>query len=131
MRQQYHIRQVAGETHVWDVFALLALARGLPVQQVALDGIAELQQAYWYPDSQPTTLDLIEHMRLVHAADLAYPIVLDADGKLMDGMHRVVKAVLAGQTHIAAVRLLVTPPPDCVNVDLDTLPYLDRVWDAV
>ena len=125
MRQQYHIRQVGNDTHVWDVNRLLRENTALPVISIPLQQIAELQQAYWFPDTHPTTTAIIEHMRLVEAADLAYPILIDAEGKLMDGMHRVAKALLAGHTHIHAQQLPHTPAPDFINVDVDSLPYDD------
>lgn len=125
MRQQYHIRQVGNDTHVWDVNRLLRENTALPVISIALQQIAELQQAYWFPEIHPTTTAIIEHMRLVEAADLTYPILIDAEGKLMDGMHRVAKALLAGHTHIHAQQLPHTPAPDFINVDLDSLPYED------
>ena len=125
MRQQYHIRQVGEDTHVWDVNRLLRLHANVPTQTVALSQIAEIQQAYWFPNTHPTTADIVEHMRLVEAADLAYPILMDAEGKLMDGMHRVAKALLAGHSHIHAQLLPQTPAPDFINVDVDSLPYDD------
>ena len=125
MRQQYHIRQVGEDTHVWDVNRLLRLHANVPTQAVALSQIAEIQQAYWFPNTHPSTADIVEHMRLVEAADLAYPILMDAEGKLMDGMHRVAKALLAGHTHIHAQQLSLTPAPDFINVNLDSLPYED------
>lgn len=125
MRQQYHIRQVGEDTHVWDVNRLLRLHANVPTQAVALSQIAEIQQAYWFPNTHPTTADIVEHMRLVEAADLAYPILMDAEGKLMDGMHRVAKALLAGHSHIHAQLLPQTPAPDFINVDVDSLPYDD------
>ena len=125
MRQQYHIRQVGEDTHVWDVNRLLRLHANVPTQAVALSQIAEIQQAYWFPNTHPSTADIVEHMRLVEAADLAYPILMDAEGKLMDGMHRVAKALLAGHSHIHAQLLPQTPAPDFINVDVDSLPYDD------
>ena len=125
MRQQYHIRQVGEDTHVWDVNRLLRLHANVPTQAVALSQIAEIQQAYWFPNTHPSTADIVEHMRLVEAADLAYPILMDAEGKLMDGMHRVAKALLAGHSHIHAQLLPQTPVPDFINVDVDSLPYDD------
>ena len=125
MRQQYHIRQVGPDTHVWDVNRLLGENMDLPVIFIALQYIAEVEQAYWFADSHPTTAEIIEHMRLVEAADLAYPILIDAEGKLMDGMHRVAKALLAEHSHIHAQQLPHTPAPDFINVDVDSLPYDD------
>ena len=35
---------------------------------------------------------MIEHIHLMDAADLAYPIILSSAGRVMDGMHRVAKS---------------------------------------
>ena len=48
---------------------------------------------------------MAEHARRIQEADLAYPIILSADGRLMDGGHRLAKAWLRG---LFAGR----PPPD-------------------
>ncbi|WP_221406887.1 hypothetical protein [Empedobacter brevis] len=62
-------------------------------------------------------------MRLVNKADLVYPIIICPDGKLVDGMHRVVKALLEGLTSIQAYHLPVLPEPDYIGVHPDDLPY--------
>ncbi|MOA54550.1 hypothetical protein D3C78_1781890 [compost metagenome] len=59
------------------------------------------------------------------AADLAYPIILDSEGRVMDGMHRVSKALMQGATHIDAVQFEQDPAPDYVDCDPDALPYDD------
>ena len=42
----------------------------------------------------------------------------------MDGMHRVLKALMQGRSHIRAVRFETDPEPDYVGVlDPDDLPY--------
>jgi hypothetical protein len=41
----------------------------------------------------------------------------------MDGMHRVLKAVLAGRSHVPAVRFSADPMPDYIGVDPEALPY--------
>ncbi len=58
-------------------------------------------------------------------ADLAYPIILAADGVVMDGMHRVAKALRAGMTDIEAVQFNTDPPPDHVGRGPGDLPYDD------
>ena len=125
MRQQYHFRQVGTDTHIWDVCKLVALSQSLPIQSIALDGLREWDECYWFADTAATTCAIAEHMRLVQDAQLSYPIILCQDGRVMDGMHRVVKAHLAGHTHIHAVQFEPTPPPDYINVDADALPYDD------
>lgn len=125
LRPQYHFRKVGAQTFIWDVPKLLLRAVELPIQQVPLCAIAELDETYWYDDpaNVPTCRAVADHMAQVQAADLAYPILLCADGRVMDGMHRVVKAYLAKHTTIAARQLALTPPPDHIDVPADQLTY--------
>ncbi len=125
LRPQYHFRDVGGRMFVWDVRKLLKGATSLPVIDVALDDIRELDESYWFEATkQPATCRSVgDHMKLVQAADLSFPILLCAEGRVMDGMHRVVKAYIAGQQSITARQLPVTPPPDYVDVPADDLPY--------
>lgn len=55
--------------------------------------------------------------------DLAYPIILSSDGRIMDGMHRVCKALLENRTEIDAVRFRHDPEPDYIGIHPDDLPY--------
>jgi hypothetical protein len=123
MRKQYNFWPSDGGVDAWDVDRLVELSRHLPVKQLPLTSIRELDTAYW---SQPLTVrDVVDHVRLVQAVDLSYPIILGEDGRVMDGMHRVVRALLEGRETIAAVRFDVQPEPDYRNCDPDTLPYPD------
>jgi len=65
----------------------------------------------WYKYENLTLRELVMHMQAVQAADLTYPIILDEDGELMDGRHRLMKAMLLGHTTILAVRFDENPPP--------------------
>jgi elongation factor P hydroxylase len=61
-------------------------------------------------------------MRLTAEADRSYPIILAADGRVMDGMHRIARAVLDGETTIKAVRFTTDPEPDHRNCTPEDLP---------
>jgi hypothetical protein len=65
----------------------------------------------------------VEHLSLIEQADLAFPIILSSDGRVMDGMHRVAKALMRGDQVIEAVRFARDPAPDYVGVSPDELPY--------
>lgn len=128
MRKQYHSRRVGSDRHVWDMHRLIRASRWLPVQSVPLEEIAELDENWWYWENgaQPTPRSIAGHTVLVACADPTWPIILCANGRLMDGMHRAVRALTDGRTHVDAVRFPVTPKPDYVNVSLDDLPYPDE-----
>jgi len=123
VRRQYHFRQIGEDTYIWDVHRLVELTNEFVAKTVQLVDIQELNEAYWFPDQYPTTQQIIEHFQLVQDADLSYPIILCAEGRVMDGMHRVAKASLLKQTEILVVRFEQTPEPDFINVDEDELDY--------
>lgn len=125
MRKQYHFRKVENDTYIWDVDHLVELTQSFQVRQVLLSDIKELDEAYWYPDTHPTTQDIIAHMQLTLEADLSYPIISCAQGRLMDGMHRVGKAKILGKASISAVQFDTNPQPDFINVHEDDLIYDD------
>jgi hypothetical protein len=51
---------------------------------------------------------MLTHLQLIDEADLAFPIILSADGSVMDGMHRVAKSVR--QAVSAVTKLTVRVP---------------------
>jgi len=109
----------------WDVRRLIALSRELPVERVALCDIAEVDENHWYAfkGQVPTCRSILGHIALIEGADLSFPIILDAGGRVMDGMHRVCKAIRRGDTHIHAVRFPETPAPDFAGWRPEDLPY--------
>ena len=127
IRPQYHFRPAPEGLLAWDVRRLVRLSRELPVQAVPLSQIAELDSVHWYGHGsvKPTVRSIIEHCQLMLAADLAYPILLDSAGRVMDGMHRAGKALMLGHSHIEARRFVVYPAPDYQGCDPDALPYDD------
>lgn len=125
MRKQYHFRPSARGLQAWDVDRLVALTKDLPRFRIALSAIFELDEAYWFSGAavEATCRAVIEHARFIEEADLSFPIILSSDGRVMDGMHRVGKALLNGLKDIEAVRFVRDPEPDYVGVDPDQLPY--------
>ena len=125
IRAQYHFRASEQGLLAWDVRRLVRLSRNLPLQAVALSDIAELDRDHWYGhgSATPTVRSVVEHCQLIMAADLAYPIILDSAGRVMDGMHRIGKALMLGHDYIDAVQFTVDPAPDYLGCDPDTLPY--------
>lgn len=124
MRKQYHFWPGATGNDAWDVDRLIVLAEGLPEFDLAVDSIRELDTDHWFSlGPEPTVRRIIEHVRLIGGVDPAYPIILGADGRVMDGMHRVARAVLEGRPTVRAVRFTVDPLPDFRDCTPEELPY--------
>lgn len=125
MRKQYHFQPNGDRFDAWDVHRLIELSEGLPAIEVAIESIREVDTAYWaQPGAGPETVrQIITHMRFVQAVDMAHPIILGDDGRLMDGMHRIAKAMLAGQDKITAVQFAGPIEPDFRSVMPNELPY--------
>ena len=124
MRKQYHFRPSDDGLRAWDVDRLIGLSRDHPDEEVPLAAIVEIDENYWFTNGyQPTVRSVVEHLRLIDEADLSYAIVLDPDGRVMDGMHRVAKALCEGRATVKGKRLATWPAPDYVGVEPAALPY--------
>jgi hypothetical protein len=92
--------------HCWSVPRLFELSRSLPVMEVPLNHLS-----LWYTYEKLTLREMVMHMKAVNAADLDKPIILDEDGELMDGRHRLMRAMLNGDATVKAVRFEENPVP--------------------
>lgn len=92
--------------HCWSVPRLFELSRSLPVMDVPLNHLS-----LWYTYEKLTLREMVMHMKAVNDADLDKPIILDEDGELMDGRHRLMRAMLNGDATIKAVRFEENPVP--------------------
>ena len=78
---------------------------------VTLSSLHEFDEVYWFDTTYPATCRaVVQHAQRIQDVDLAYPIILSADGHVMDGMHRVAKAWMLGQSMITAVQFEHDPP---------------------
>lgn len=98
--------------HTWSVARLFQLTKNFPVMVVQLDHL-NVYQKY----NNLTLRDMVTHMNAVNAADLNLPIILDEDGELMDGRHRLMKAMMIGEKTIKVVRFDENPIPCSVKSD--------------
>lgn len=91
----------------WSIARLVTLSQDLPVMDIPL---IHLNINAVYDDL--SLRDMVMHMKAVQDADLSMPIILDEDGCIMDGRHRIMKALLEGTETIKAVRFDENPHPD-------------------
>ena len=98
--------------HEWAVARLFELSKDLKVMDIPLDHLNVFNKY-----KELTLRDMVMHMRAVKAADLNLPIILDEDGEIMDGRHRIMKAMLNNAKSVRAVRFDENPSPCKVNND--------------
>src|SRR5688572_12148542 len=125
VRKQYHFWPAEQGFDAWDVDRLIELSRGLAVERVPLNSIGEIDTVYWFDGRHelPTVRKVAEHARLISEVNLSHPIILGHDGRVMDGMHRIARALLEGRTEIDAVRFTSPVEPDYRSCWPHELPY--------
>jgi hypothetical protein len=107
-----HSRPVPGGRAFFLTERLWKLSEGLPVEAVPIDAIREFDEDCWFGGAAVTCRMVARHAGRIQKADLSHPVILSADGRLMDGGHRISKAWLNGMTTINAVRFKTDPDPD-------------------
>ena len=125
MRKQYHFRSSEQGLLAWDIHRLVEASSGFPVFDHPLSEIREFDETFWFDHEgdAPTCRRVALHAQLMNETDLRHPIILSAEGRVMDGMHRVCRALVEGRETIRAVRFEADPEPDYVNVRPGELSY--------
>ena len=94
---------------VWLITSIIEKSKDLEVFDLPLRCFC-IGSDIWKPIR--TAIDLARHMKRVQEVSLEYPVILDEEGFIMDGWHRVAKDLLEGLSTIKAVRFDKTPPCD-------------------
>ncbi len=92
----------------WSSETLFQAAAKLEPFDMPLQGIY-LGSNIWSPVT--CVSDMARHVQRIQEASFDYPIILDEDGFIMDGWHRVTKAIIEKRPTIRAVRFVNNPAP--------------------
>ena len=104
-----------GATPFWRMSTIWSAAAGKPATPVVVESLKILDEVAWFggpKNVQPTVRRVAAHARDISRADLSYPIIMTKSGDVLDGAHRIAKAVLIGQHLVMAVILDDWPPAD-------------------
>lgn len=105
--------KVRDKYHVWHLEHIWEASKDLPVFDVEIESLKHLDAVCWFNEEFPATIrNVVEHFVRMQTVNSEYPIILDPDGQLFDGAHRVAKALASGQQTVRAVQLVEVPPPD-------------------
>lgn len=95
----------------WKTLTLFEAAKGLKEFDYPINLIDKEEENVW---SVETIADFISHSKRVEGADLSFPIIVSSQGSIMDGYHRICKAVLQGLESVKAVQFDVDPEEDYI-----------------
>lgn len=112
--RETHSRPTPEGRAFWWTDRLWQLSVDLPADDVAIGSIPEFEMDCWFDGRPATCRAVADHALRIKDADLAHPVILAADGGLMDGGHRIAKAYLLGLSTIPARRFAIDPPPDWI-----------------
>ena len=112
MKQDIYSFVESGKRYVWDVRRLWALSRDFPVFDFEISEFSGFDIDMWFCGvNVPTVRSVYQHCLRINHADLSYPIILDANGIVLDGVHRLLKAKTLGSATVSAVRFDTMPAP--------------------
>lgn len=97
-----------GTGNLWSVARLVDMCKDLETFDAPLQSF-DLSHAIW---NNYSIFDIAFHVKAVNDADLDFPIILDWNGAIADGRHRLIKALVLGHTTIKCVRMYWKPEAD-------------------
>ena len=103
---KYDIQYCSIGKYKWSVARLITLSKDIKVMTIPLDHL-NVYNSY----ENLTLREMVTHINAVMDADLSFPIIMDEDGIIMDGRHRIMAAMQRGEKSIKAVRFDVNPEP--------------------
>jgi len=99
---------------IWGTTSLIKNSMNLPVFQFEVKTVCLDEIMRW---TIINVRDYCVHFKRVRDADLTKPIILRSDGYIMDGWHRIIKALTHGVKTLPAKQFEVTPTPDFTQQD--------------
>lgn len=117
-KEQYQPVEYRKQVHkvgnkLWYVSTLVELAKTMPIEMRKIEDIRAVKlNLPLLKDHGVTHLEIAYHMKVSMNANMDYPIILARDGRIMDGHHRVIKALAFGIPEVKVVQFKVDPEPD-------------------
>lgn len=69
----------------WHIDSVWQAAQDLPVEEVPVESIRELDEDCWFDGRPATVRAIVDHVKGINDADLALPVILAADGRCLAG----------------------------------------------
>lgn len=119
-----NVAGIPGTPWRWKIWYLLECAKDIEAVMIPISDLVHEDN----PFMDTETYDgIVRTMKRIQNANLDYPIIVSECGRILDGRHRVVKAMLNGATHIEVIRFEKNPKPNFIRVEGRDYPY-DGPW---
>lgn len=112
---EFHVRESCFTSNGkrYRVSDLIKLAADLEPFEIPLNSV----YIGTWPWGTASIKEFCYHVKRVQATDMSHPVILDDEGYICDGWHRVAKAIIEGKETIMAVRLEIMPEPVPMSAD--------------
>ena len=110
MKKRTHVF-VHKDGRVWSVESLIKASENLDVIEFDLSTVS-LDDPNFIIWDFTRVHDVIVHYKRIRDADLSIPIILRSDGVVMNGRHRIIKALADGIKTLPAKRFINDPESD-------------------
>lgn len=114
-KEDYSEETYARGNRRWLTAKLIAASKGIPETDLHINSI-DTGMRPW-EDSIGSIYDFLSHVQRVNNTDLKHPVLLDNEGGIINGWHRVCKAWLEGKETIKAKRFENMPMHDRIEED--------------
>lgn len=120
------------EGNIWKTSTLIKESKSLPIIKFKVNSISIDEILQW---KLSNIRDYCIHYKRVTNANLKFPIILRDDGYIMDGWHRLIKAMVDGIEYLPARKFEVNPKPDFKNESVSpcknciTLPICTSIYN--
>jgi len=95
--------------NVWRTQTLIQKSKDLKVDAFHITDSIMDENIMW---TLKNVHDYLIHYKRVQRADLNEPLILRSDGYVMDGWHRIIKAISCGIEVLPSKQFIVDPEPD-------------------
>ena len=105
-----------GQKLTWNIEKLWKRSSSLQVFEYIVSEFDGLDEDFLFGSkNKPTVRSVLEHCEKIKSADFSYPIIISESGVIMDGLHRICRAILDGKETLPAVRFEKNPAPDHIE----------------
>jgi hypothetical protein len=95
--------------NIWRTKTLLEASKNLEVVPFQITDFIQDENIMW---TLKNVHDYLNHYKRVQRANLDEPLILRSDGYIMDGWHRLIKAIACGITTLPSRQFVINPEPD-------------------